>query len=860
MSQERIGRIVHKVAHLLPVILFTAALFIVHKQINAHELSDIMQSLKATPSYVLLLAIFVTVINYGVLVAYDWLALRYTGHTEISLFKMMAAALLSYAISNNTGHAWAAGGSIRYRFYSKWGVSGWDILKISFFQTVTYLLGALTLGLVGSLILPYYLPNKIPVPYGLDWVSFSCTVVLLAYWLVVLLWRKPLLIKGFEFNFPTPRIAFWQTLVASVDVVLSSLVLWVLLLGKVHIGFSAFVVVFVVAQVVGVMSQVPGGIGVFEGVFLLLMHDLAAKDQHLILIGALLLYRVIYYFLPLLLAGMSLFAYEVYSRRKILSTGVGALQKVLSAIVPQLYSFLLLLAGALLLVSGSLPTSPEVVKSIKDVVPLPVIELSHLAGSLVGVLLLLLARGIWLKIDAAWYGSIGLLGLGIVTSLSKGFDWHEAIVLTIILLMMIPTKAHFQRQSSLLHLPYSMSWLASVAMVLVGCVWLGFFSYRDVQFSQDLWWQFSYEGNAPRFQRALLMMIIVIVAYALSYLLSVAPPKSRLKPTANDLMMAKEIVMNSSDTQGYLALLGDKYLFWNEAHDAFIMYAITSQFWIAMGNPVGNKATIEELLYGFLEQADQYGAKAVFYQTSEVWLPAYLELGLSLFKLGEEALVDLTSFSLQGKQRENQRSAINKFTKLGFSFEILSGAVVEKVLPQLRQISDAWLSHKNTREKGFSLGFFEEGYIKSCDVAVIKDEVGNIKAFANLWLTTDKAQLSVDLMRYQPNTPNGIMDYLFAELMLWGKAENYQWFCLGMAPLAGLDNRPLSPLWNKVGATLFKRGEHFYNFEGLYEYKAKYAPQWHPRYLAAPAGFSVPFILMQIARIISGGWQGIFGK
>ena len=860
MSQENLSRIVHKVAHLLPVILFSVALYIVHKQINAHELRDITATLKATPITILMLATFVTVINYWVLAAYDWLALRYTGHNKIPLFKMMATALLSYAISNNTGHAWAAGGSIRYRFYSKWGVPGWDILKISFFQAITYLLGALTLGLVGSLVLPYYLPSKIPVPDALHYVSLICTVFLLAYWLVVLLWRKPLLIRGIEFNFPAPLIAFWQTLVASLDVILSSLVLWVLLLGKVHIDFSAFMVVFVVAQVVGVMSQVPGGIGVFEGVFLLLMHDVAAKDQHLILIGALLLYRVIYYFLPLLLAGISLFAYEVYSRRKILSTGAGALQKILSAIVPQLYSFLLLLAGALLLVSGALPTSPEVVESIRDIVPLPVLELSHLTGSLVGVLLLLLARGIWLKIDVAWYGSIGLLGLGILTSLLKGFDWHEAIVLSIILLMMVPTKAHFQRQSSLLHLPYSMSWLASVAMVLVGCVWLGFFSYRDVQFSQDLWWQFSYEGNAPRFQRAFLMIIIVIVAYALSYLLSVAPPKYRLKPTATDLMMAKEIIMNSSDTQGYLALLGDKYLFWNEAHDAFIMYAITSQFWIAMGNPVGNKAAIEELLYGFLEHADQYGAKAVFYQTSEAWLPAYLELGLSLFKLGEEALVDLTNFSLQGKQRENQRSAINKFTKLGFSFEILSGAVVENVLPQLRQISDAWLSHKSTREKGFSLGFFEEGYIKNCDVAVIKDEAGNIKAFANLWLTSDKAQLSVDLMRYQPNTPNGIMDYLFAELMLWGRAENYQWFCLGMAPLAGLNNRPLSPLWNKVGATLFKKGEHFYNFEGLYEYKAKYAPQWHPRYLAAPAGLSVPFILMQIARIISGGWQGIFGK
>ena len=860
MSQERLTRIVHKVAQLLPVILFTVALYIVHRQINPHEVSDIMASLKATPVLILLLAVLLTIINYWVLAGYDWLALHYTGHTKIPLFKMMATALLSYAISNNTGHAWAAGGSIRYRFYSKWGVPGWDILKISLFQTLTYLLGALTLGLVGSLVLPYYLPSKVPVPHALHWVSLICIGTLLVYWAVVILWRKPLLINGFEFKFPSPTIALWQTLVASLDVVLSSLVLWVLLVGKVHIGFSAFVVVFVVAQVMGFISQVPGGIGVFEGVFLLLMQDIAAKDQHLVLIGALLLYRVIYYFLPLLLAGVSLLSYEVYSRRELLSTGADAVQKLLSAIVPQLYALLLLLAGGVLLVSGSIPTNPEMSVVLRDIMPLPIIEVSHLTGSLAGILLLLLARGIWLKIDAAWYCSISLLSVGVLSALLKGFDWHEAIVLSMILLMMLPTKTHFQRQSSLLHLPYSMSWLATVAMVLVGCVWLGFFSYRDVAFSQELWWQFSYEGNAPRFQRALLLMAIVLLAYGLSYLLSVAPPKSHVKPTSADLVRAKEIVMESSETQGYLALLGDKYLFWNEARDAFIMYAITAQFWIAMGNPVGNKSAIEALLYAFLEHADRYSAKAVFYQASEEWLPAYLDLGLSMFKLGEEAYVDLTTFSLQGKSRENQRGAVNKFSRLGYPFEILSGNDVENALPKLRQISDAWLAHKNTREKCFSIGFFAESYIKDCDVAVIKDEAGNIKAFANIWLTKDKAELSIDLMRYDPDSPNGMMDYLFAELMLWGKAENYQWFCLGMAPLAGLDNRPLAPLWNKVGATLFKHGEHFYNFEGLYAYKAKFSPQWHPRYLAAPAGLSVPFILMQIARIISGGWQCIFSK
>ncbi len=854
------SRLLQKVVHLLPILLFGCALYIVHKQIQVHDLSDILLHLEAMPMRIVLASVLLTILNYIVLAAYDWLALRYTGHKNITIPKMMAAALLSYAISNNTGHAWAAGGSIRYRFYSKWGVPGWDILKISLFQTLTYLLGALTLGLVGSLLLPYYLSSTTQVPEPIHWVSFVCLAALVGYWGAVALWRKPILLKGFELSLPSLSMAAWQTVISSLDVVLSSLVLWVLLLNKIDIDFGAFVVVFVVAQVVGVLSQVPGGIGVFESAFLWLMSDIQSTDHHLILVGALLLYRVIYYFMPLLIAGISLLGYEIYSRKDLIAVGGSAVYHVLLTFVPQLYSLLLLLAGALLLISGSIPTDPELLEPLRDIVSLPVLELSHLSGSLVGVLLLLLARGIWLKLDAAWFGSLGLLLVGMLASLLKGFDWQEALLLLVIFCLMLPTRSYFQRRSSLLRMSFSRPWLLIVTMVIVGSVWLGFFAYRDVGFSQELWWQFSYEGSAPRFLRALLLMTVLIVAYSLFRLLGVAPPQSRLKPTEAELQEARQILMKSTDTEGFLVLLGDKYLFWNPQRTAFIMYATTSQFWIAMGDPVGEPEAIEELLYQFLEQADHYGAKIVFYQATTEWLPAYLDLGLSLFKLGEEAKVDLTTFTLQGKHRESQRSARNKFNRLGYGFEILSGVAVADVMPVLREISDVWLLNKNTREKGFSLGFFEESYVSNTDVAVVKDEQGQIKAFANVWHTHEHEVITIDLMRYNPDSPSGIMDFLFAELMLWGKDKNYQWFSLGMAPLAGLESRPLAPLWHKVGATIFKMGEHFYNFEGLYEYKAKFAPHWESRYLVAPAGLSVPFILMQITRLISGGWQGIFSK
>jgi phosphatidylglycerol lysyltransferase len=257
---------------------------------------------------------------------------------------------------------------------------------------------------------------------------------------------------------------------------------------------------------------------------------------------------------------------------------------------------------------------------------------------------------------------------------------------------------------------------------------------------------------------------------------------------------------------------------------------------------------------------DLYNAKAVFYQVSDKYLPYYLDLGLSLLKIGEEAHVDLSNFSLQGGRFSSQRSARNKFVKYGFQFAILSQDEVQTSQNEMRTISDRWLKRKKTHEKGFSLGFFSEEYIRRTLVAVIYDQAGRIMAFANIWHTSGLEELAVDLMRYDPESPNGIMEYLFVELMMWGKDAGYKCFSLGMVPLAGLERHPLAPLWHKIGTAIFDLGEEFYNFEGLYAYKAKFDPEWKSRYLAAPAGLAVPFILMTIARRISGGWKGIFSR
>ena len=219
----------------------------------------------------------------------------------------------------------------------------------------------------------------------------------------------------------------------------------------------------------------------------------------------------------------------------------------------------------------------------------------------------------------------------------------------------------------------------------------------------------------------------------------------------------------------------------------------------------------------------------------------------------------LAGFSLEGAKQKGLRYTYRRLTREGCAFEVVPATEVPGLLPELRQISNAWLAAKKTREKGFSLGRFDEEYLLNFPVAVVRRQ-GAVIAFANLWPGADRQELSIDLMRFAAAAPSGVMEYLFIHLLLWGRKAGYQTFDLGMAPLSGMENRPFAPLWNRLGAVIFQHGEHFYNFEGLREYKEKFNPVWEPRYLACPGGLALPRILLNVVALISGGLKGVVSK
>jgi phosphatidylglycerol lysyltransferase len=834
--------------------LFALALWVLHTILRDYHYHQITRELAAIPGQNLIWAVALTLLNYLVLTGYDWLALKYIKRS-LDYNRVALASFISYAFSQNLGFGILTGGSLRYRMYSAWGVSGLEITNIVAFCALTFWIGIFAVGGVVFTIVPLTLPASLHLPFDSVWpIGIVFLIISVGYLLWSILAHKPLVVRQWEFAVPPARIAVSQFVIASLDWTLAGAVLFILLPPSQSLSFLGLLGIFILAQVVGLISHVPGGLGVFEAMVLFaLTPELPATK----VLGSLLAFRAIYYLMPLALATGGLGVYELIRFR----SGVRWLARLFGQwvprIMPQLLAFTTFIAGIILLLSGSTPAVGVRLEWLIDFLPLPIIEISHFLGSLAGAGLLFLAWGVQRRLDAAYLLTLALLGFGIIASLLKGFDYEEAIILSVMVMAFLPCRRHFYRSSSLISERFTPGWIIAISVAIVGSVWIGLFAFKHVEYSKDLWWHFTLGGNAPRFLRASVGVISLASIIALYRLIRPAAAEPKL-PEGGELEKARVVISNSRETYANLALLGDKELLFSDNGTAFIMYGIEGRSWVALGDPVGPKEQWSELVWRFGELSDRHAGWTVFYQVKAENVHLYLDLGLTLQKLGEEARVRLESFSLEALKK-TMRHGYRKVSTEGALFEVIPVENVPSVMSDLKQISDSWLQDKNTREKGFSLGYFNPDYIQRFPVAVVRKD-GQLLAFTNILTGADLEEMSVDLMRFLPGSPSGSMDFLFISLMLWGKAQGYRWFNLGMAPFSGLDNRAMAPLWNRMGSLLFRRGEYFYNFQGLRLYKEKFNPVWEPRYLASPAGLALPRILANIASLTSGGMKGVVIK
>ncbi|EAQ82316.1 bifunctional lysylphosphatidylglycerol flippase/synthetase MprF [Blastopirellula marina] len=836
-------RLLSRLTPLAAVLIFCGAAWLLAHELRNYHWRDVRQGLNAIPPLKIALSAALMILNYAVLIGYDLLALKAIGR-QLPLPRVAFASFTGFAASYNFG-ATLGGVPVRYRSYSVLGLSSVEILQLTLMLGGTFWIGVFAAGGLAFVFDPFEIPPDLQLPFKtVDGLGWALLAIAASYLLMTYFWKKPFQVAGQEIRLPGPGIAAAQLGVAVADIVIAAGCLYVLLPADIDMSYPQFLGVFLLASIAVVLTHVPGGIGVFELVILTLTASTAKDD----VVAALLVFRVIYYLLPLFAAIVLLGGQEYRAHRQHVDPMALQAVRIAAAVLPTLLAFAAFLAGVVMLLSGNTPLVGARITELKHYLPLPFLEASHFLGSVAGAALLLTARGLQLKLDSAWWAATLLLAAGIVTSLLKGFDYEAAILLSLVLAALLASRGRFYRKGSLVQERFTPGWIGMLALAIISALWLGFFSYRHVDYQNDLWWDFAFHGDAPRFLRASVGIAAVLLIFTVWRLLARAPGPRTQPPTPAEMEAVYAIVAQAPRVTSTLALLGDKRFLFSEDRTAFIMYAVEKRSWIAMGDPVGPVEQWPELIWKYRELCDHYNGWPVFYQVAPENLSIYLDQGLTLLKLGEDGRVPVRDYSIAGNHYKNLRSTRNKLQKSGYTFEIIPRDQTADLMPRLREISDGWLAEKHAAEKGFSLAYFDEAYLRHFDIAVIRSQE-TIVAFANILANQPKEEASIDLMRYDSSVP-GLMDFLFIELLLWAKEEGFEWFNFGMAPLSGIEDRHLAPLWNKVAGLVYRHGDHFYSFEGLRAYKSKFKPVWAPRYLASPGGWALPQVLADVTRLI----------
>lgn len=854
---DRDGRWRTALMVIVALIMLALAVALIQHKLDQTSFAAFLPGLKSIPPQAIMFAIGATVLSYIAIALSDYLALNYTDK-RLAFRQTAFTSACAYAVSNSLGFSAITGNAVRDRLYSTWGLCTLDVAIIAVVTAFFMLMSGLTLSGAGLLLeadlfqAVFNLPTFVAHTLGV--VAIAGVICGLVY---VTTGPETRLIPQITVKRPARRLVGLQWGAGLFDWVLSAAVLYVLLPGSLELSLLAFIPIFVAAHYLGAISGLPGGIGVFEAVILILLPSSLTAEVAAALIG----YRAIYYLLPLVLAIVSLALRQAFRSRETLATGGAKATDFAEAIAPTLYSLMTFITGGVMLFSATTPQLAYYFGIVSRYLPTALIEVSHLFASAVGTLLLITAIGLRRRLRNAWVVAISLFVIGAIFTAAKGGDPKGSALMIGLALCLYVSRDAFYRKGHLAQARLSLGRLGAIVAVAGFALWSGFYAFRNKAYSQELWWQFGLQDDASRFLRAAALVGAILLVFFLWRLIQPAPRPHR--PDSTDEVLAKvtaAIAGADNPVSGSnLALIGDKAFLFSPSERSFIMYGIKGRNWIAMGEPVGLESERKNLMWSFRQLADNWDAWPSFYAIRGDNLTDFVDLGLTVQKIGELALVPIKGYTLDGPDKSRRRQVRNRAIRDGCSFDILYPVIGTPEMARLQAISDQWMSDHQGKEKSFSLGFFDQAALDGRPVGIVRKD-GDIIAFANLWETPNKSELSLDLMRYVDAGVNGLMDYLMTEIILWGSAEGYDYFSLGLAPLSGIDGHRLAPLMSKLGRLIFKYGGRIYSFEGLRAYKQKFNPDWVPVYLAAPSQMAMPQALGNLALLSSGGVLGLIQR
>jgi phosphatidylglycerol lysyltransferase len=635
-------------------------------------------------------------------------------------------------------------------------------------------------------------------------------------------------------------------------------------------GPGIFLSAFAFAAALGILSLIPGGIGVFDASLLVMLSRAAVPVESAA--AGLLIFRLVYYLVPWLIGvylGGELLARPegpVLSRlarhwqdNPLLGLLRLALQLIASLGV-RLLGLLTFATGLLLLASAALPSVVDRVERVLLVLPLPALELSHFLSVGVGVLLIALARGIAQQVRSAYRVAMPLLLAGALLSLLKGAAPGQALFLLAVAGLMWLRRDAFYRLAYPFLSQRNLLWLLALLASVAGYVLLGLWLNGDELAEGGLWLQSEPHLHVARYLRSLPLAGLALTGWLAWGIFRM--PRPEFPPTdAAALSRARDwLETNGGGTFAHLIFMGDKHLLSAANGRCLIQYKPIRGRLVALGDPIGAEEDFGRAVLEFRDLADRYDLDPVFYEVAHEHLHLYHDTGFALFKAGEIGMVSVAEFTLVGKRNQSLRAAVNRAVREGLTLERLQPPLDEATWATLEQVSDAWLSQRGGGEKGFSLGAFDRDYLSWSPLFVVR-QGERILAFANLTPSyRGRHELSVDLMRHLPDAPYGTMDFLFARIIEWAREEGYCWFNLGMAPLSGVGNTRYARPDERLAGLAYDYGSRIYNYKGLRSFKEKFHPVWQSRYIAYPLYRPLPTLLVDLAALIAGGYRQIFIK
>jgi phosphatidylglycerol lysyltransferase len=533
------------------------------------------------------------------------------------------------------------------------------------------------------------------------------------------------------------------------------------------------------------------------------------------------------------------------------------INKLLMRVLPAL---LLLVMGAINLISVLTPAIHERLTFLKDFLPIEAIRASNYFVLLAGLFLLVTAAFMLKGLRTAWYFAMGLCILSLVGHMTKAIDYEEAsFAALVILILLVSRKEYYIKANRRMRSVGIQTTLLSVlAVILYGTIGFYFLDkkYFDVDFS---WWQsirYTLENFIlirdsnlipnNRFAHNFLLSINISGFLSIAFLIYtlIRPYILKLVPEDDDLEWARsQVEQYGNSALDYFKTYGDKLIY--KQDEGFLAYRISGNFAAVLECPVASPEHRVQLIRSFDRYCFENGLKNLYYRVPEECLPDFMALNKKKLFLGQEGVVDLSTFSLAGGSRKSIRNAIKKVSDNGFISKVYNAPIKDGTLQRLKSVSDEWLQDTEREEIVFSQGMFDWDELKAQTIITVENPEEKIVAFLNIIPDYAEGEATYDLIRKTADAPNGVIDFIMTAMFEHLQTQGFRSVNIGFAPMSGmitahnLPERSMKFAYEKIRA--------FSRYKGLRDAKDKFSPVWHNKYLI----YNQDYDLLQVPAVLN---------